>query len=243
MIPKTIHYCWFGQQTPSALMHRCMESWHRLMPDYRVKEWNAGNIRLDCAYAKAVARGRLWSKLSNYVRLQALHEEGGIYLDTDVEIVRRFDPLLADRCCLGFQLPWHETDWVNNAALGAEPGHPFLARCMEVTRQLYDDERRICRSPVVTTLVLKEMGLRHYGAQRLGGAQQHAEVRLYPTAAFYPHSWSETYSPQRITAETYAVHHWAGTWLKRRSPMVDRTLKSFKRFRRALGLTSSQRAA
>ncbi len=237
MIPKTIHYCWFGDAPPSELNRRCIDSWRRVMPDYEIKEWNEGNSPIDNAYCRKVFRKRLWSKLSNYVRLHALYTEGGVYLDTDVDVIRRFDPLMGDACFLGFQLPEHETDWVNNAVLAARAGHPFIQRCMQLTLDLFDQERRIYRSPAVTTMALRAMGLRHYGLQRIGS------VKLYPTEFFYPYPWWEEYSPEAITERTYCVHRWAGSWLKKRPPAVAHTLKMVKDFRRAIGITSHRRAA
>ena len=207
------------------------------MPEYRIQQWNEDNSPIDNPYTRMVLRKRLWSKLSNYIRLHALNTEGGIYLDTDVEVLRRFDPLLGDRCFLGFQVPWHATDWVNNAVLGAEPGHPFVKSCMQLTRQLFAQEKRIYRSPAVSTLALKAMGLREYGLQTLG------DVKLYPREFFYPHSWDESYSPDRITPNTYSVHHWAGSWVKTKPLLVSHVFERVKAFRRAVGLTTTSRAA
>ena len=233
MIPKQIHYCWFGETPPSDLMRRCIDSWHRVMPGYRVKEWNASNSPIDNAYTKTAFRKRLWSKLSNYVRIHALYTEGGIYLDTDVDVLRPFDPLLGDPCFLGFQLAWHPTDWVNNAVMAARRGHPFVERCMQLTRRRFREDGQIYRSPEVSTMALKAMGLGHYWLQRL------TDVRLYPTDFFYPYAWFEEFSPDRITEHTYCIHRWAGSWVKQK-PLV---FKMVKDFRRALGITTSRRAA
>ncbi|MBI3837452.1 MAG: hypothetical protein HY288_05915 [Planctomycetia bacterium] len=233
MIPKTIHYCWFGATPPSDLIRRCIDSWRRVMPGYRINEWNEGNSPIDNAYTKTVFRKRLWSKLSNYVRLHALYTEGGIYLDADVEVIRPFDPLLRDPCFLGFQLPWHQTDWVNTAVLAAQSGHPFIKSCMQLTLKLFTEERRIYRSPEVSTKALKAMGLSHYGLQTI------EDVKLYPTEFFYPYAWWEDFSADRITDSTYCVHRWAGSWVKK-EPLV---LKMVKDFRRAVGLTTGKRAA
>jgi mannosyltransferase OCH1-like enzyme len=92
MIPRTIHYCWFGGAAKSDLNERCVDSWRRVLPGYTLKEWNESNVPLDVPYARAVYARGLWSKLSNYVRLRALYEEGGVYFDTDVEVLKDFSP-------------------------------------------------------------------------------------------------------------------------------------------------------
>lgn len=209
MIPKTVHYCWFGNAPRSDLNKRCMESWYRLLPGYRIKEWNETNSPIDGAYAGAAyARGQ-WSKVSNYIRLYALYEEGGVYLDTDVEVIKDFSPLLHDECFVAFQQLEEDMDWINNAVLGARPGHPFLRCCLGLTVEAFARGGTFLRSPTVTTEVLKEWGLRDYGLQKVKG------VTIYPREYFYPYPWYGKFSPDCIEENTYCVHHWEGTWFKK----------------------------
>jgi mannosyltransferase OCH1-like enzyme len=208
MIPSTIHYCWYGRGERSALLERCMATWQRVMPDFQVKEWNETNSPLDNSYTKAAYKQKEWSRLSNYVRLHALYQEGGIYLDTDVEVIRPLTPMLRHKCFLGFQQEAEHGDWINSAIMGAEPGHPFLLRCLKLTLKKFADEGEFYRSPAIHTAVLREMGLRAYGFQEIDG------VTLYPADYFYPYPWSGKFSPDCITENTYCVHHWAGSWLK-----------------------------
>jgi mannosyltransferase OCH1-like enzyme len=103
MIPRKINFCWFGDEPANPLIQKCMQSWHSAMPDFEIRRWDAASTPLNNAYTRqAYARG-LWARLSNYVRLHALYMEGGIYLDTDVEVLKSIAPLLDDRCFLGFQ--------------------------------------------------------------------------------------------------------------------------------------------
>src|SRR4030095_8198679 len=130
MIPRKIHYCWFGPRSMSDLNKRCLASWSSLMPDFEIKQWNETNSPLDIDYCQATHSKALWSKVSNYVRLHALNTEGGIYFDTDVEVLKTFTPLLNRKCFLAFQQHDEDVDCVNIAVLGAMPGHPFLKSCM-----------------------------------------------------------------------------------------------------------------
>jgi mannosyltransferase OCH1-like enzyme len=227
MIPKTIHYCWFGKAPKSELNKRCIDSWRRVMPDYQIKEWNETNTPLDNLYSQGAYANKLWSKLSNLVRLQTLYNEGGIYLDTDVEVLKNFSPLLHHKCFLGFQMEEEQVDWVNNAILGAQPGHHFLRRCMNMTLNRFEDEGEFCRSPMVTTTVLKELGLGTYGLQEL------SEVMVYPAEYFYPYPWFGKFARDCIKENTYCVHYWEGTWLRKKNSRVLPPQRIIKRIVRA----------
>lgn len=206
MIPRRIHYCSFGGRPPNTLHARCIASWRRLLPGYAVKEWNESNSPLDLPYCRAAFAARRWSRLSNYVRLHAIHEEGGVYLDTDMELLQGLDPLLGERCFLAFQQERRDQDWVNNAVLGAEPGHPFVDACLTFTVEAFEREGVFLRSPTVTTAVLERMGLREHGRQRIGG------VTLLPFDCFYPHPWYGRFTTDCVTEHTYGIHHWESSW-------------------------------
>jgi mannosyltransferase OCH1-like enzyme len=227
MIPKTIHYCWFGKGPKSDLNVRCMESWRRIMPDYEIREWNESNSPLRLPYARAAYRKKIWSRVTNYVRFHALHTEGGIYLDTDVEVLKPFDPLLHHECFMGFQVREEMADWVNSAVTGSRPGHPFLKACMERTTRLFAETGELPRSPTVVTMLLREMGLTTYGLQQVQG------VTLYPREYFYPFSWTERFTPDCIQDATYCVHYWEVSWAKAVAPPVP-FRKRLKRLRRAV---------
>lgn len=208
MIPPKIHYCWFGNGPQSDLLKKCIASWQRVMPDYQLKEWNETNSPLDNSYTNAAYSQKLWSRLSNYIRLHALYTEGGVYLDTDVEVIKSLSPLLHDKCFVGFQLEAEDVDWVNTAILGAEPGHHFLRRGMELTVKMFEEEGEFYRGPTIATTVLREMGLSTYGLQEVD------QVTVYPLEYFFPYPWFGKFSPDCIKENTYCVHHWAGSWLK-----------------------------
>src|SRR5262245_52745041 len=209
MIPRTIHYCWFGSESQSQLIRKCLASWRTFMPDCAIKLWDETNSPLGGDYARAAYAQEEWSRLTNFVRFHALYTEGGIYLDTDVEMLRSLDPLLTDHCFLGFQQKEDLVDWVNTAVLAGEAGHPFLKACLDRFTDAFRETGQFLRSPGVATAVLREMGLKTYGRQVIGG------VTLYPTEYFYPYSWLEKYSPERISPDTYCVHHWAASWKKK----------------------------
>lgn len=233
MIPKKIHYCWFGPSPRSDLNKRCLDSWQEIMPGYQIKEWNETNSPLDDAYCRAAYDKGLWAKLSNHVRLHALYTEGGIYLDTDIEALKDFAPLLHHECFIGFQQKEEEIDWINSAVTGAQPGHQFLKQCMELTRKLWANTGKFYRSPTVMTMRLKEMGLKDYGLQEI------EKVTIYPAEYFYPYPWFGKFSPGCIKENTYCIHHWEGSWQKDEHYKVLSPLRTLRRKMRTLILKRS----
>lgn len=234
MIPKKIHYCWFGKTPMSDLNRRCLDSWREVMPDYEIKEWNASNSPLDDdAYCRAAYAKGLWSRLSNHVRLHALYTEGGIYLDTDMEALKSFEPLLRHECFMGFQQEEEQIDWVNNAVMGAQPGHQFVQQCLESTGKLFAETGRFYRAPTVITMGLKELGLREYGLQEIEG------VTIYPAEYFYPYPWFGKFSPDCIKENTYCIHYWEGSWRKKEHYKVLSPLRTLKRMVRTLILKAA----
>jgi len=207
MIPKKIHYCWVGNVPRNERIKRCMESWQRVLPDYEIIEWNENSIPIENKYCTEALKQGLWSKVSNFIRLYALQKEGGVYLDTDFEILKRLDPLLMNDCFLGFQRIEPHIGWATNGILGATKNHPFLHMCLERTQKIFLEQNFFILSPRLTTLILKEMGLREYGLQTING------VTIYPKEYFYPYAWYEQFTPDCITENTYAVHHWEGSWI------------------------------
>jgi len=197
-----------------------MKSWEKHLPDYEIKEWNESNSPLDNKYCRDAYDKKLWSKVSNYVRLWAVHNEGGIYLDTDFEILKRLDPLLSNDCFLGFQRVEEVPGWLTNGIFGAVAGTPFLKKCMEKTELIYGTEGYFILSPRVTTLVLREMGLDKYGFQKID------EVTLYPVEYFYPYTWLQEFTTGCVTDNTYAMHHWNFSWNPEK--ILNRKLKKEK---------------
>jgi len=95
MIPKIIHYCWFGKGLMPASQKACIESWKKMMPDYEIKRWDESNFDVNmCQFTKEAYEMKMFSPVSDVARLHALYTEGGIYMDTDVEVFKRFDEYL-----------------------------------------------------------------------------------------------------------------------------------------------------
>ena len=228
MIPKTIHYCWYGNKPLDSLQTRCLDSWKRHLPDFTIKKWSESNSPVNAPYARQSLNRGLWAQLANFVRLHALYHEGGIYLDTDVEVVKSFNALLHENCFVGFQQEKKSAFWVNNAVIGSVPGHPFVGKCIDLTVEGLKKRRHWNRGPVILTKVLLDMGLERYGPQKVG------DVRLFPTEYFYPCPWWKDFASDCVTENTFCIHHWQMTWVRREDGKLSLTWWLGRKCRKAL---------
>ena len=123
MIPKTIHYCWFGYGEKPKLAKKCIDSWKRFCPNYEFMEWNENNFDVNMnAYTKMCYEQKKYAFLSDYVRLIVVNEHGGIYFDTDVEVVKSFDDLLGNKGFWGFE----KNEYVaSGLGFGSEKNNPI----------------------------------------------------------------------------------------------------------------------
>ncbi|MEM9888765.1 MAG: glycosyltransferase [Bacteroidota bacterium] len=207
MIPKKIHYCWYGPNPIPKREQRFIRDWKKLMPDYEFKFWNEANLPKNISYLSTAFNAQNWSNISNYMRLFALSKEGGIYLDTDMEVLQRFDKLLHYACFLGIETEREGCPIANNAILAAEQGHWFINEVLQTLEQDFDGkERADFSSPRLTTAVLKQ-----YGFSREN--QVIKDVKVFPRHYFYPYYYTESSFNTKIREDTYTIHHWSLSWL------------------------------
>lgn len=207
MIPKRIHYCWFGEHPLGKLEQRCVESWMRICPDYEIVLWNEKNSPLeDNEYVQQAFHMRKWAFVSDYVRLKVISEYGGIYLDTDVEVLKPLDEFLDQSGFLGFE----SLKNVATCVIGSVKHHPFLNWLV----QEYD-KRTFCstdgRWDDTTntrwlTAILCDMGL-----QRNGMLQFLSDIAIYPPDIFCPRNLQT--GKLCLTERSAAIHHFAGSWM------------------------------
>ena len=172
MIPKTIHYCWFSGEKKPALVERCIDSWRKYLPDYEIKCWDGDSFDFNSAdYTREAMAINAYAHASDYVRLYALYTEGGIYLDSDVEVFRSFDELLHNRFFSGIeQFPiYHSRHRVSRmcthiqaAIMGSEKGHPVVRECLDRYNALHfrmpDGSHDFSEIPERVTAVLESHG-------------------------------------------------------------------------------------
>lgn len=198
MIPKKIHYCWFGGNSFSELENRCLNSWKKFLPDYELKLWNEENSPLNHPYVKRMYKEKKWAFVSDYVRLQALYTEGGIYLDTDMEIIKNIDCFLETESFIGFE----DSENVSCGIIGSISKHHFIKDCISE----YDTLSLPTNIPKIITKVLRSYGLQDYGKQRING------VSIHETEVFYPWPYKTLFDDSMIVEKSFAIHHWNHSW-------------------------------
>ncbi len=182
MIPKKIHYCWFGKGAKPKLAEKCIESWKKYCPDYEIIEWNEDNFDLDTnGYTRYCHDNKKWAYLSDFVRLYVVAEHGGIYFDTDVELLKKPDELLTYEAYYGFETrtegAGENENIVINTGLGfgSVAHHPTVEAMKQEYLKLIPDENGIYKTvncPALNTAALVPLGLIKDGSrQNVAGAE------------------------------------------------------------------------
>lgn len=216
MIPRIIHATWLGGPVP-AKFERYLESWRRVMPDYEIRILGLDDIPHNAWVDAALAKGNRPVLAAHYARVDAVYRTGGIYMDLDVEVLKRFDDLLGERMFVGFEIEGDGACFANNAVFGAVAGHPFLKAALDYMAAFPFDHPEVENEtgPRMFTKLLVDRGWeRGRGEARVG------DIRVLDSPAFYPYSWEQTYSPKCLRPETYAVHHWATSWDRQASIVI-----------------------
>jgi mannosyltransferase OCH1-like enzyme len=213
-IPRIIHYCWLGRSAPSEQMIHCLETWRVHHPRFEIRRWDESNLPDDPFIDRALAGGH-WSRASNAIRMHAVYNHGGFYLDTDVEVLRSFEPLRACECFLGFQYvpdgtsykPFHMC--VASGVMGARPRHPLVRQMLaEIPRNVEGPAAFDILGPQMATAVMIRAGLTAYSDTPV----TMAGATIFPRRMFYPYFYQETFDPAMIGPDTFSVHHWAKRW-------------------------------
>ena len=226
MIPKKIHYCWFGKGEKSELMQSCIASWKRVMPDYEIIEWNESNFTFDNTYAKQAYEARKYAFVSDYARLKIVYEHGGIYLDTDVELVRPLTPLLERGGYLGFE----NSKQINTGVGFAAPaGHEVVAAMLAAYDDIAfitDGKPDMMPCPRRNTASLVPLGL-----EVNGKLQTVQGITVYPVDYFCPMDYDT--GKINLTENTYSIHRYGYSWADADSiKILERKRKVFKIFPR-----------
>ena len=207
MIPKIIHYCWFGRSAKPLAAERFIAGWRQLHPDCRIIEWNEDNFYIGCCrYVREAYARRKFAFVSDYARGAALFSMGGVYLDTDVELVAQLHPLLGFEGFIGFE----HGNSIATSTMGFRPGHPLMRRYMEQYRDRAfvraDGSLDTTTNVVVLTRLAVESGLRPDGTRQLLANGVHC----LPMQVLSPLDYVNFIDHRDAT--TVAVHHYRHTW-------------------------------
>ena len=207
MIPKKIHYCWFGGNPIPDKEKRCIESWKKFCPDYEIIEWNETNYNLQAnRYMADAYKEKKWGFVPDYARFDIIYNHGGFYLDTDVELVKSLDELLDNQAYMGFE----GGIWVNGGiGFGAEAGDTTIKKL----RDMYDEKSfykedgslNLTPSPHYITEMLVSMGLK-----RNDKMQKVETLMIYPSEYFA----AKNYETGKVycTGNTISIHQYTASW-------------------------------
>lgn len=218
MIPKKIHYCWFGRNPlpPKAL--KCIESWKKFLPDYEIIEWNEDNFDVnEIPYTADAYAAKKYAFVSDYARFKILYEQGGIYFDTDVEVIAPIDDVIANGPFMGFELnpdknsEQYPCGAVNaGLGLGAIPQMPFYKDIINY----YKTTQFTSGLQSVTVVYHISQLLREQGLQCVDGIQKVAGITIYPADWFNP--FDDGTGRVNRTKNTRTIHWYSKTWMDER---------------------------
>lgn len=223
MIPKIIHYCWFGKNPKPSDVLEYIETWRKFLPDYEIKEWNESNFNINCnRFVYEAYHIKKFAFVSDYCRLQALYNDGGIYLDTDVEMKKPFDSFLKHTAFMGYE--WKGM-FIGTAVLASEKKQKWT----EDMLRLYENQHFInwwigSLNNEPNTVRLTKLLEKKYGLRRDGKFCILKDgIAVYPIEYFCAHRQDST--DYCITDNTVCIHHFSGSWLTRNHSTFKKAIK------------------
>lgn len=220
-IPLVIHYCWFGKKDKSEMIKNCINTWKKYLSNYEIIEWNEDNFDINSnEFVKQAYESGKFAFVSDYVRVYALYNYGGIYLDTDVEVYKSFSSeILNNESFWGFE----EKNYIATSTIGAKKRNELIKRFLDS----YDGKNFIKENGKIDILtnvsivseIMKELGVKLDGTyQKIDGI-----ATIYPQEYFSPYDYINCYSKEN--ENTYTIHHFYKSWL----PFIDRLKGNIKK--------------
>lgn len=207
IIPKRIHYCWFGKGEKPDIVKKCILTWKSILTEYEIIEWNEDNFDINCnKYVNEAYEAKKYAFVSDYVRVYALYNYGGIYLDTDVQVFKKFDDLLDNESIWGFE----QENYIATSTIGSEKGNKIIEDFLKLYRNMsfykkdgtYNDLTNVS---MITNLLIQR------GVNMDGKYQQIEGAAFYPQAYFSPYDYINC--KKLITEDAYCMHHFYKSWL------------------------------
>lgn len=208
MIPKIIHYCWFGRNPLPKLAQDCLASWKKYLPEYEIVEWNEDNFPLEeFQFAKEALENRKFAFVSDVCRLYALKEFGGVYMDTDVEVLKSLDSFLQHPAFSGFE----NDDFVPTGIMASEKNGTWVTELLR-----YYDNRSFIKengefdtvsNTFIITQIMKDKGFKMNNSFQ----EISCYVAFYPNEFFCPKSYKT--GKIELTKNSFCIHHFAKSWI------------------------------
>lgn len=232
MIPKVIHYCWFGGNPLPKSAQMCIASWRKYLPDYEIKEWNESNFDVNIIpYTAEAYKAKKYAFVSDYARFWILYKYGGLYFDTDVEVIKNMDDIIAKGPFMGCEN--EAKAGATPAQLGVAPGlglgvNPGLGLYGEILNW-YNTHHFITWTGVIeknvvdiTTEILNKNGIEILD----DGVLKSSGILIYPKEYFCPKDYIT--GEMNITDKTKSIHHYSATWVGNKRTYIDKVIKRLK---------------
>jgi len=219
MIPKTIHYCWFGPKPLPKSVISCIKSWNAQLPGYELKLWNENNSPMDIPFVSEAYKARKYAFVSDYVRFWALYNYGGVYLDTDMFVIRSFDGFLENECFFGWETP--EKEIISCGVIGSTRENPFIQLILDSYNRVKFDLKN--KDSIIVTRHISRCYEKYTGKH---------QIRLYDFDFFYPFPYEEKENVRNYmkfkTKQTHAIHLWSISWGSSKDKFIERLLYHLK---------------
>lgn len=208
MIPKKIHYCWFGGGPLPTDVKKCIDSWRKFCPEYEIIRWDESNFIISDQnnFVQAAYENKAWAFVSDYARLRIIYENGGIYLDTDVELIRNLDELLDHVAFFGA----HQVNGLVATGLGF--GSEKRTKILKELLRLYDNtDFDPCKKNELACPILNSFVFTDFGYQPSSNIVQTEYFTIYPAEYFDP-IYVGANARNLLSEKTYSIHHYSASW-------------------------------
>ena len=219
MIPKIIHYCWFGRGSLPELAQKCIASWKKYLPDYEIKEWNEDNFDVNIIpYTAEAYNAKKYAFVSDYARFWILYQYGGIYFDTDVEVIRSIDDIIERGNFMGFETDPKLQVMVDASEASVNPGLGIIKKMLDFYEGKHFVHEAVMRNQITVVHIATQV-LRENGLKDMVGIQEVAGCFIYPSEYFCP--INVTTGRIHVEKNTRTIHHYAGTWVDKKFSMKE----------------------
>lgn len=220
-IPKIIHYCWFGKKDKPDIVNHCINSWKKVLDDYEIIEWNEDNFDINInQYVREAYENKKFAFVSDYVRVYALYNMGGIYMDTDVEVIKSLDTFLNEDSFWGFE----EKNYIATSTIGSKKRNKvikmFLDFYQDKSFNEISEELEAYTNVQIITNIFRNLGF------EMNGKKQTIDSigTIYPQEYFSPYDYINCYDKR--TYKTYTIHYFYKSWLSKKD-IIKLKIKMF----------------
>lgn len=213
-IPKIIHYCWFGPNKMKSLQLKCLKSWEEKLNGYEFRKWDETNVNMTHPFIQFAYENKKWAFVADFIRLQKLLEFGGIYLDTDILVLKPFDDLLVEKCFFGAE----DENFINASIIGSTKNHPFLKLCLEQYNKIDLSGDLIWSGITIPRIITRNFRANYNFSSRFNRIIKINNLTVFPPSFFYPLpnliEDGENKYKKYLTENSYTVHLWDASWIE-----------------------------